>query len=1238
MRINAIRGENLASLQAFEVDLTTEPLKSAGLFAITGPTGAGKSTLLDALCLALYDTTPRLDERGGVEIGRADDEHKLAANDVKNVLRRGAGEGFAEVEFVGRDGLVYRARWSVRRAYGKPDGKFQGQKIDVWVRGDDGEWQTLTTDRKTDTLALVADRVGLDFDQFRRSVLLAQGEFDRFLKADGKDRGRLLEAMTGADLYRRLGQGAHVRARGLREDLERVRNRVSDIPVLDGRVRVRVEQQVEAGRAWVAAAEKRGDRLAAAGRWYARLQALVDGESAAEADLTRAHEAMDDAEDLQTALEAVERAEPLRETWRAAAETARVGREAVARAAKRAAALEAAEAAVAEARRGEKAAEAARRAAREAHAAQGPTLAEARLLDARLEAARAAVERAAAAADEARARAAEAAGRLEAAHGARATHARAIESGEAWLAENAGVEAVQRDRWIAELRALETDRSAAVEAEGLAQTARSVAETADAAVGPAEARVEADEAAWSEARRASEGEALAAARAAVQAAEGQVEALGERDLKLKNLLDRAREADGLHRKLTAAEDNRAAARRTLRSERARAKRLTVKVDEGQAALARDEARLALLRAAASLTEHRAALVDGEPCPLCGATEHLGVEVEEADVILADEEARVAARRASVAELRTELTLAEERASRAGEDVAAADEDRDVARVELAKVRSDWQMARMAYGSALPEQPTGAEKAVSEAVEANHAAREAAETARDAARAELDRIESSRARVDERLGAVDAARAALAAARDEARAARAARDQAIERLGAARERVERRESALAAVFDGWSGWPAADLPAFVEAVEARVAAFEARRQAVERARTALAEAAQALAGLEAQATQRREAAAAAEAAVEQARADAQALAEARGALLDGRPVDAVEKALRFELEKAEAAASEARDTRAAAEAQAEGAADRLAEDERAARTARSAAEQARALLDEALEAAEMDEETLADRLAHGPAWIGKTRSALDALRSKVEVAAALLGERRRAREAHEGSDRPAVPAESLSEALAGARAAEEAFREALEDARVRLRQDDRAQSQRAELAPQLAELEQEHRIWERISDLIGSHDGAKFRDFAQSLTLDAVVGLANRHLSELGPRYRLARVPDQDLELQVIDLEMGDEIRSVQSLSGGESFLVSLALALGLASLSAREARLESLFIDEGFGTLDDNTLGQALSTLDMLQASGRQVGLISHVPGFAERIGVQVAVVPEGPGRSRIEVRGVGAG
>ena len=147
-------------------------------------------------------------------------------------------------------------------------------------------------------------------------------------------------------------------------------------------------------------------------------------------------------------------------------------------------------------------------------------------------------------------------------------------------------------------------------------------------------------------------------------------------------------------------------------------------------------------------------------------------------------------------------------------------------------------------------------------------------------------------------------------------------------------------------------------------------------------------------------------------------------------------------------------------------------------------------------------------------------------------------------------------------------------------------------------------------------WAKLNELAGSADGAKFRRIAQGYTLDILLNYANVQLRELTRRYRLERVPET-LALQVIDRDMCDEVRTVHSLSGGESFLVSLALALGLSSLSSNRMRVESLFIDEGFGSLDAETLRVAMDALESLRTQGRKIGVISHVQEMTERIRVE---------------------
>lgn len=186
---------------------------------------------------------------------------------------------------------------------------------------------------------------------------------------------------------------------------------------------------------------------------------------------------------------------------------------------------------------------------------------------------------------------------------------------------------------------------------------------------------------------------------------------------------------------------------------------------------------------------------------------------------------------------------------------------------------------------------------------------------------------------------------------------------------------------------------------------------------------------------------------------------------------------------------------------------------------------------------------------------------------------------------------------------------------------------------------AEQTKLIAAQEKETNRWRLLHELIGSADGKKYRNFAQSLTFEFVLHYANAQLAQMSDRYSLLLDPQPGsrLELFVEDHYQGGELRSIKNLSGGESFIVSLALALGLSQMVAGNMRLESLFLDEGFGTLDEDSLDIALSSLANLQRSGKTIGIISHVAALKERISTHIQVIPMSAGRSRLEGPGIRA-
>ena len=315
MRILAIRGRNLTSLSGdFALELDQPPLDRLGLFAITGATGAGKSTLLDALCLALFDRTPRLGERGGVPVGRAEEgeETRLTANDVRGLLRRGAGEGFAEVDFLGKDGRRYRARWSVHRARGRAEGKFQDQEM----RLEDLATGKTFGGKRVEVRAAIIEKLGLSFDQFRRSALLAQGEFAAFLRANANERAELLERMTGTEVYSKLSVAAHERHKAVQAELETLERDTAAISRLSEAERAEAEAQRGREEAALAEAQAAQAQAEQALQWYTARGQLGAQESEAARACERETASLEAAAPRRAELERVRAAQTLRAPWR----------------------------------------------------------------------------------------------------------------------------------------------------------------------------------------------------------------------------------------------------------------------------------------------------------------------------------------------------------------------------------------------------------------------------------------------------------------------------------------------------------------------------------------------------------------------------------------------------------------------------------------------------------------------------------------------------------------------------------------------------------------------------------------------------------------------------------------------------------------------------------------------------------------------------------------------------------
>ena len=276
--------------------------------------------------------------------------------------------------------------------------------------------------------------------------------------------------------------------------------------------------------------------------------------------------------------------------------------------------------------------------------------------------------------------------------------------------------------------------------------------------------------------------------------------------------------------------------------------------------------------------------------------------------------------------------------------------------------------------------------------------------------------------------------------------------------------------------------------------------------------------------------------------------------------------------------------------------------------------------------------ELDDGGLEALLSVDDPQFSELRQQLQQSEKAIEQAQVRLQERDQRLLNHQAQHNGNLHAEQLATALAELQTLFATSEQHCAELRAEQAEDQRRQNANQALAQQIAQAYAEYQRWARLNTLIGSATGDTFRKIAQAYNLDLLVHHANVQLRQLVRRYRLKRGGSM-LGLLVMDTEMGDELRSVHSLSGGETFLVSLALALGLASMASSTLKIESLFIDEGFGSLDPESLQLAMDALDGLQAQGRKVAVISHVQEMHERIPVQIQVRRQGNGLSTLEVK-----
>ncbi|NEI63861.1 MULTISPECIES: AAA family ATPase [Rhizobium] len=1246
MRILAIRGENLASLAApFEIDLAAEPLAGSGLFAITGETGAGKSTILDALCLALYGEYPR------VSVGRRENApdpsgEAISIHDGRAILRRGAGGGYAEVDFIGQDGERYRVRWEANRARGRANGRLQNEQRALY-RLDDG---SAVATGKTQVREAVEARTDLTFDQFRRTVLLAQGEFDAFLLAAESERAELLEKITGTEIYAAISVRIHDGTEARRRIVEQLEQRRNDVGLLDDEARkTLLEEQSQLGSS---VAQKGAERDQHNGRLdhFKRVAAARSDLALAEAQGVAAHTTREAAADEYQSLAEFDLVEPLRPLAVDLHNARRTAAEAKSRldgllvACEEARTLDAASATqLADAATANVAAE-------DVLKNFGPLWSEAEKLDTELVAARTEFNDAMEKSQQAEATLRDKAdalatidqtlGQTSELHRTAAAQLKS-QSDRILLADRLSDAMDLLAKWDALRQDHATATSEAVEA----------AETAT--------RLQGEMTALSEKLAEDRGRKDGLSRDICDRRGGldgiDEAALHERDIDLQRALEALRETSAVceQHDRSSADLSRRESEHALATQEvsiAKSQIVEAEADRLRDRIARAEivpiAELADEAVSSEAIHLRSLLAPNLACPVCGSTHHPHLAHPSA---LNEMAARLRRRRE---ELDTMLTATGQRLDAATRALSAGESRQAETNRGIDLARGQVLAANSAYSeqwSSLNDLCTNAgiegrvppflddqaapklASLISVAIAERSAIASPLADARRL-RTEIDSLQRQHDALGEAIEtitqSVDQRRPDFHSAQLKATERTVQAAGLAERLISIRREITPFLAAAGLIVDDLD-----DDPTGVSVTLSTVATeYAALREQVGQLEMTLQRLAPERASASASLQHAQAQLTATALLLNQRRMAEEEKARARAELLDGEATASHRTRTNEACLTTRETLARVRETKSATDAAFQAAGARRDEAAAGLETAKGR----NALAEAAFNAACLDIARSSDQVA---ALIATDPALSRALRVRIaeidrgvnDAGTAVLTRQNDLHRALEGFDET-TDAEALAAVVAALATEIGDLQQQIGVLVAALARDDGARRAAANLSAQIETAKAELAIWQAVDDAVGSASGDRFRRFVQGITLDHMVQLANDHLHALTPRYRLARGAASDLTLHIVDRDMGDEVRGTRSLSGGERFLVSLALALALSGLEGRSSFVDTLFIDEGFGSLDAETLDLAVDALETLQGRGQKVGVITHVAAMIERIAVQVRVEKRGAGRSEIKV------
>lgn len=1229
MKITTLEINNIASIDGcYQIDFESEPLNSIGLFAITGATGAGKSTILDAICLALYNKTPRLAPlTSTVQIFDTKDK-TISNKDVKTLLRKGAVQGHVKLTFIGIDGKYYRTEWNIRRANNRLTGAIQSEVILLYNLTDE---VAFPESRKTFVLAEIERLIGLKYEQFTKSVILAQGEFTSFLKADDNNRADILEKLTGTDIYSKISRKIYEKFKLQKDEVEKINTKLEVFELLS-------EEQIQELQTSFLALEKQISEMNLKINDSKTILDWYKTEKEIQRNIFEAQKSLDEKrEQIQLQQERINRLKTI--------ESFQEIREVVVAFQNQKNDIE-------------------NNKKTQLDLIQNIDLKEKELnqLNNELN------------------RFNEQISLLQSQINTNNPHYQAARKLDIQLdleQKNHTDKLQKHTVFEVVLKNLTTDFTNKKSHENQLIQQRNQINN------------------WFEQHRIYEtfvsNETLVLAylkeaeknRTEIPTEENKINQLVSKRNQLKPVFDKKEETKNLiaeerkeiSEQLTAI--NNQLAKENLSEKEVQLKELTVlkesknhniqvlkqliecreNIETANSKITNTENRISIynqeiqhlnlsksnksieketlqklierltIEKSSSVISLRENLKVNEACPVCGSVEHpyaihnpiekITNETQTDLLVLENEIQQITAKEAQLKQQIIQLNeIIEE--LKAIKFKAEIDIQTHAETLHFIDLKKDTNKI---YENLLTELDE-LEKEISERENDLQQLRKLA--------LKKEHFQNKTAEIHHKEQKVN----------EEIFDLKSEIQQISNQIKSISEHNEIRKTNYSRQIDEvnqllqndqWFGYWQQNANEFISDHQQKSRVWKTSMLQLEQISEQQIQLKIEIQELEKSIQDKNKEAEQSKAEISEVEMRLNQIYNDRKTYFNGESVDVIETNLNSNLEKLKHTFEEQKNLQKSLNEQ-------LIEWNS---RKNSLIEQLNALelnlqnnfnlIEKWTSSKQILFEDVFEFVKLNTEWLQNERTFIQDLYIKISNCETLLNDRKNALTKHEASNKPLITEEEISCIKSQLEVEIKVLSEQMISNKNQIDNDVKNRNAQNSLIKHRDSLSKILCKWSQLNELIGSADGAKFKKIAQEYTLDILLRYANIHLEKINRRYTLERIPNT-LSLQVIDNDMACEIRSVHSLSGGESFLVSLALALALSSLSSSRMNIESLFIDEGFGTLDAQTLAIAMDALESLQNQGKKVGVISHVSEMTERIPVQIHVEKHGNGRSSIEI------